>query len=559
MNRRAVALAASVFLMSLCGAPAKDGDGNGGGPEIYEVILSATSSDGRTFTQDQGYRFTNGYVDPYVLKAQSNNWLALVSTTPSSNRLPQRIYMAASTDGLNWQVNTNALISVVGGNALDPTALALSNGTFRVYYTATTNADPFSGFYLASGIISTNANGQWSFAPDGVSLGIGGVSAEAWALTGTAVRIYINSSAGGLKVYRAEDGLTFSEEIASLPAGAADPSIIELPDQRLRLYYVAMNQAGNKEIYTAISTNGLTWTAEGTTGIAADDSSGNAWGVPDSFIDPDGKTRLFWVAMPSNFAPAAPRVACPVPLFSAVVEGNPVGRIQPASSNSSVNFLNLSDAAWEPYELVGATAHAPESNQIAVVVMDHATLIPYLVKAGEDNTYLSHAALFGLSDAATWAAYAVDAAGDLNADGFIEYVIRNRATGSTLLAYSAGATNQLQSTGSVLGIDPAALAGYRIEAAGDVYRDGYAELMLRDLSSGMVYLVGNDGAGAYDSVDPLFGLSAGTWGQYHLESTGDFNGDEFLDFVVQDATGTATYKVFGTGSNSYSSAELIPE
>ncbi|MBI2439990.1 MAG: VCBS repeat-containing protein [Lentisphaerae bacterium] len=558
MNRKAVALAASVFLTSLCGTPGKDGDGNGGAPEIYEVILSASSSDGQSFTQDQGYRFTNGYVDPYVLKAQSNNFLALVSTTPSSNRLPQQIYMAASTDGLNWQVNTNALITVAGGNALDPTAVALSNGTFRVYYTATTGVDPFSGFYLTSGIISTNANGQWSFAPDGVSLGINGVSSEAWALTGTAVRIYLSSSAGGLKVYRAEDGLTFSEETASFPPGS-DPTIIELQDHSLRLYYVAMNASNKKEIYTAISTNGLTWTAEGTAGIAADDSSGNAWGVPDSFIDPDGKTRLFWVAMPSNAAPAAPSVACPLPVFSATVETNRVGRIQPGGSGSSVNFLDLSDAAWEPYQLIGATAHAPATGQIAVVVMDRATLVPYLVKAGEDNTYSSHEALFGFGDASVWAAYAVDAAGDLNADGFIEYVVRDRATGSTLLAYSAGATNQLQSTGYVLGIDPAALAGYRIEAAGDVYRDGYAELMVRDLSSGSVYLVGNNGAGAYDSVDPLFGLSASTWSQYHLESTGDFNGDGLLDFVVQDATVTETYKVFGTGSNSFASAELIPE
>lgn len=543
-----------VLSIGLCSLRAKDGEE----PADYEVIFSASSSDGRTFTRDEGSRFTNGYVDPYVLRAQSGGWLALVAGTPSADRLPQQIYMASSTNGLSWQVDTNVLIASSGGNALDPTAVALSNGTFRVYFTATTNTDPFSGFYLASGIISTNQSGRWNFASDGVSLGLTGVSAEAWALTGTAVRIYLTTS-DGLKAYRAADGLTFSVETSSFPVGAADPSIIELPGGNLRLYYVGRNAQNQKEIYTATSSNGLIWSEEGTTGIAADSAFENAWGVPDSFIDPDGKTRLFWVAMPSNATPTIPPVACPLPVFSAMVETNRVGRIQTTSEVSSVNFLGLSDAAWSAYQLVGATAHASGSNQIAVVVVNRATLVPYLLQANEDNTYLAHEPLFGVDDVATWGSYAVDAAADLDADGLVEYVIRNRSSGATLLAYTAGPTNQLQSTGTILGLDPAALASYRVEAAGDVYRDGFAELMVRDLNAGVVYLVSNDEGGSYDAVDQLFGLTSETWSQYHLESVGDYNADGLLDYVVQDASGTLSYKLFGSGSNSYSSAELIPE
>lgn len=544
-----------VFTASLAGV--KSASAGQGIANEFEVLLSATSADGRTFTQDPGYRMTDGYVDPYVLRAEEGDWLMLVSTTPSSNRLPQRIYMASSTDGMSWQVNTNALVNVPGGNALDPTAVALSNGSFRVYYTGTLTPNPFSDFYLTSGILSTNAQGIWSFAPDGIDLGISGVSAEAFAMSNGAVRIYICTTEG-MKVYRASDGLTFAEEAASLPPGS-DPSIIELPDHRLRMYYMQMTLSGSKEIFTALSSDGLNWNMEGTTGI----TSGQFGGVPDSFIDPAGNTRLFWVG--SSTSPVALSLASPMPVFSVSAGGSMVGKIQAKETAAAVNFIGLSDKDWGNYDLIGSTVHCPSSNQIAVVVMDNATLVPYLVKADENNSCQEYAVLFGLTDLALWASYAVDAAGDVNGDGFVEYVVRHRDSGYTLLAYTAGSTNQLQGTGPVLGLDPAGLAGYRVEGAGDIDGDAYADLVVRDLASDILFMVHNTGQGGkggngsgYDSVLPLFGFQADTWSQFILESTGDFNADGFMDYIVQNTGKTVTYKIFGTGSNSYSSIESIP-
>lgn len=117
-----------------------------------EVIKSAISSDGTSFTEEPGYRTTGGYVDPHILKAVDGDWLALFSTTPGTEL--QTLHVGTSSDGLTWSVDSNPIISVSGGNALDPTAIDLGNGSYRIYYVATTTADASTGFYLKSGVLS---------------------------------------------------------------------------------------------------------------------------------------------------------------------------------------------------------------------------------------------------------------------------------------------------------------------------------------------------------------------------------------------------------------------
>jgi len=117
-----------------------------------EVIRSAISTDGVTFTEESGYRTTGGYVDPVILKAEDGDWVALFSTGPGLGR--QIIYVGTSSDGLTWSIESSPVITVSGGNALDPAAVDLGDGSYRVYYIATTGSDSFSGFYLSSGVLA---------------------------------------------------------------------------------------------------------------------------------------------------------------------------------------------------------------------------------------------------------------------------------------------------------------------------------------------------------------------------------------------------------------------
>ena len=121
----------------------------------FEVIKSAISSDGLTFTEEGGYRTEDGYVDPYILLTEEGNWIGLFSTTPDPSRLPQRIYVGTSTDGLTWSVESESIITVSGGNALDPTAVALGDGSYRVYYSATSGLVPPSDYFIKSGILKS--------------------------------------------------------------------------------------------------------------------------------------------------------------------------------------------------------------------------------------------------------------------------------------------------------------------------------------------------------------------------------------------------------------------
>ena len=130
--------------------PSEDGD------DVFEVIKSAISTDGITFTEESGFRTENGYVDSYILKAENGDWIGLFATTPEESRLPQKIYVGTSTDGLSWTIESDPIITESGGNALDPTAVSLGDGSYRVYYIATSGSDPSVGHFVKSGIIRQN-------------------------------------------------------------------------------------------------------------------------------------------------------------------------------------------------------------------------------------------------------------------------------------------------------------------------------------------------------------------------------------------------------------------
>ena len=105
-----------------------------------EVVVSATSTDatGTAFVRDPGYRTTGGRVDFEVLRAEAGNWLAIMSTSPEDPQNPQRLLLATSDDGLEWQVGSKSL-TPLDMSYLDPTGIPLGQDSFLVYYAKAPN------------------------------------------------------------------------------------------------------------------------------------------------------------------------------------------------------------------------------------------------------------------------------------------------------------------------------------------------------------------------------------------------------------------------------------
>jgi hypothetical protein len=111
-------------------------------------IVSARSIKGITFHLERGVRLPKPYADPAIVRLRSGRWLMAVSTIESGRR--QRIYLAESADGLQWQLNRTPLVAAAGANVFDPTLLPLGGDRYRMYYTRSHG----SIFELRSGILS---------------------------------------------------------------------------------------------------------------------------------------------------------------------------------------------------------------------------------------------------------------------------------------------------------------------------------------------------------------------------------------------------------------------
>jgi hypothetical protein len=107
-----------------------------------ERIVSATSTDdtGVEFEMDDGYRLEGGWVDFEVLRASDQGWLAVMSSSPE--RLPdspQGIFLARSTDGLQWEVNSENL-APLDMSYLDPTGVQNPDGSYTLVMSVAPNA-----------------------------------------------------------------------------------------------------------------------------------------------------------------------------------------------------------------------------------------------------------------------------------------------------------------------------------------------------------------------------------------------------------------------------------
>jgi hypothetical protein len=123
--------------------------------EPREVLRHATSTNGVDFTIDSEPVMFGGYVDPYVLQSDEGNWLMLLSTTPHPSELPQKLHLARSTNGVDWEVDPTPLLTDPQFNYLDPTAYPTGEGEWKIVFATSPKDEPLNPdlMMLASGVL----------------------------------------------------------------------------------------------------------------------------------------------------------------------------------------------------------------------------------------------------------------------------------------------------------------------------------------------------------------------------------------------------------------------
>jgi hypothetical protein len=121
------------------------------------------------------------------------------------------------------------------------------------------------------------------------------------------VRLYYCNNKGILSAI-SKDGVTFTKESgvrispeAGFEVQVCDPTIIDLPDGKMRMYYKgasSLNPGPGQsihKIFSALSSDGLTFQKEGLR-IDSETNGDNGWAsVPDAISLPDGRVRLYYV------------------------------------------------------------------------------------------------------------------------------------------------------------------------------------------------------------------------------------------------------------------------
>jgi len=148
---------------------------------------------------------------------------------------------------------------------------------------------------------------SFSWEKDGGSRISGGSVPYVHALKNGKVRLYYCNSDGILSAI-SDDGMSFTKEQGTriskgtgFESNVCDPTIVYLPDGRTRMYYKGANNqnAGPGQsihkIYSAISSDGLTFQKEGLR-IDSETNGDNGWAsVPDAIILSDGRVRIYYV------------------------------------------------------------------------------------------------------------------------------------------------------------------------------------------------------------------------------------------------------------------------
>jgi hypothetical protein len=129
----------------------------------------------------------------------------------------------------------------------------------------------------------------------------------------------------------------------------------------------------------------------------------------------------------------------------------------------------------------------------------------------------------------------VQSAGDVNGDGYADVVVGDNAWGQAYVYY--GSPDGLSSSPAVTLSGPAGGGlGHSVDGAGDVNGDGYADVIVSvpDVNSnnGQVYLYLGSATGLATSPAVTIDCPAGSDGGCRMAGAGDVNGDGYADMIV---------------------------
>lgn len=141
--------------------------------------------------------------------------------------------------------------------------------------------------------------------------------------------------------------------------------------------------------------------------------------------------------------------------------------------------------------------------------------------------------------------FSVDGAGDVNADGYSDVIVgayqgNNFQGDAYVYLGSSGGINAGSSTR--LAVAGSYYFGFSVSGAGDVNADGYADVVVGQRNGSAVYVYRGSGTGIGSSpTTTLQGATSGNFG-FSVGGAGDMDGDGYADVVVGEVS------LFGVGS-----------
>ncbi len=239
------------------GPPASAG---GSSPREHQV-LSATSSDGLTWTRDAGVRLRSASV-PCAINDRDQRVLLYVVRPPDEPGGVGGVSCAVSTNGTDFSIAREFRIEGLSTrSAADPAIVKDRDGKFRLYYLASNHrGDPAAGEnpHLIN----------YARSEDGLHFREVGTAFRYYNLVDPDVFrfqdqwfMYVFARHANV-IATSADGREFKYARTMLPRDWGTTAAVSLPDGRLRLYAFEQTVPIGNVVRSFTSTNGLDWTAE---------------------------------------------------------------------------------------------------------------------------------------------------------------------------------------------------------------------------------------------------------------------------------------------------------